>query len=52
VGLNLNGTHQLLVYLNVVNPLEITKYHSEEGGLEVNSLKTKYMFMSRHQNAR
>jgi hypothetical protein len=57
----LNGTHQLLVYADV-NLLgentNIIKTNAEalldaskEIGLEINSVETKYMFMSCHQTA-
>jgi hypothetical protein len=62
VGLKLNGTHQLLAYVDHVNLLgdnigTIEKYTetlidaSTEVGLEINVEKTKYMLLSRHQNA-
>ena len=63
-GLKLNGTHQLLVYVDDVNTrilgasVHTTKKNtealvvgSEEIGLEVNAEKTKYMAMSRDQKA-
>ena len=61
-GLKLNGTHQLLAYADVVNILvgsiHTLKENAEafvaatrEIGLEVNADKTKYMVMSRDQNA-
>jgi hypothetical protein len=62
VGLKLNGTHQLLAYADDVNLLgdniDTIKTNAEtlidsnkEVGLEVNAEKTKYMLLSRHQNA-
>jgi len=58
--LKLNSTHRLLVYANDVNILgrsantieKNTEAASKEIGLEVNSDKTKYLVMSRNQNAR
>jgi hypothetical protein len=61
-GLKLNGTHRLLVYVDDVNILggsvhaikkntEALVVASKEIGLEVNPEKTKYMVMSRNQNA-
>jgi sorting nexin-29 len=61
-ALKLNGTHQLLVYADDVNILggsvhsikknaEDLIIASKEIGLEVNAEKTKYMVMSRNQNA-
>jgi len=61
-GLKLNRTHQLLVYADNVNILEGRVYTIKENaealveaskdiGLEVNADKTKYMVMSRDQNA-
>jgi len=59
-GLKLNGTHLFLVYVDVVNVLggsvRTVKENrilvdSKEIGLEVNADKTKFMVMSRDQNA-
>ena len=61
-GLKLNGTHQLLSYADDVNIMGGSVYTVEETaealvvatkeiGLEVNADKTKYMIMSRDQNA-
>jgi len=54
----LNGTHQLLVYADAVNTIHTVKKNAEalvaaskESGLEVNVDTTKYMVMSRDQNA-
>jgi hypothetical protein len=58
----LNGTHQLLAYADDVNLLgdnidtmkkntETLIYASNEVGLEINVEKSKYMLLSRHQNA-
>jgi hypothetical protein len=61
-GLKLNDTHQLSVYADDVNILggsihtsrknrEALLIASKKIGLEVNAEKTKYMVMSRDQNA-
>jgi hypothetical protein len=63
VGLKSNGTYNLLVYADDVNVLgdniDIIKKNTQtlidtckEVGLEANMEKTKYMLLSRHQNAR
>jgi hypothetical protein len=61
-GLKVNGTYQLLVYADGVN-ISGRRIHSikkntedsvlatKEIGLEVNAEKTKYMVMSKNQNA-
>jgi len=61
-GLKLSGTHQLLVYADdiiifgrsvhaVKEKAEALILSRKETGLEVNAVKTKYMVMSRDQNA-
>ena len=62
-GLKLIGTHQLLFYVDDVNILDGSIHTVKENtealvvaskkiGLEINSDKTKYIVMSRNQNAR
>jgi hypothetical protein len=60
--LKLNGTHQLLVYADDTNKLGRSVHTikknagalvvaSKKNGLEINADRTKYMVMSRDQNA-
>jgi hypothetical protein len=59
VGLKLNGTHQLLVYVHDVSLLREHGYHKEkhrnsesnkEVDLEVNTEKIRYLLLYHHQN--
>jgi hypothetical protein len=61
VGLKLNETHELLAYdadvtllgdnIDTIKRNTETTDASKEDGLEINTEETKYMFLSRHQNA-
>jgi hypothetical protein len=61
MGLKLNGTHQLLFYVDDVNPVadnintmkknkDVAYGTSKEAGLEVNTEKTKNVLTSHDQN--
>jgi hypothetical protein len=60
--LELNGTHQLLVYVDDINLLDDSRNTIKKNteslleairgiGLEINAEKKKYMIMSRHPNS-
>jgi hypothetical protein len=54
VSMELNGTHQLLVYADDINLLVdiiSTIKEKRESLLEINAEKTKYMIMFHHQNS-
>jgi hypothetical protein len=61
VGLKLNGTHQLLAYVDVNllgDNIDTVKKNTEtligtskEAGVEMEVERTKYILLSRHQNA-
>jgi hypothetical protein len=51
VGLDLSGTHQLLVCADHINYTETHLEASKNVGLEMNAEKTKYMIMSRLPNS-